>query len=384
MQWKHVLFAVSVLLIGVLGFSTFVLVNSIKDQSDNSKTLEFEAAPKLPETQTKLYRTDLHPLADPEAREAFLKRPPESWEDWAKSLYESMVGSSVETGHITTLEQVESYNKDGYDQLMEQAALYKRKNHPLPESIVPMPYLDSPGYEGPQTPEALMAEFDSRYTGGGWGEESTYTHDKNYPRAAYLQRILDKGAVIKDMGDYGFYMDVRGYLLKKKEQPDEWNSGKYGIPITNNFSEYEDGYLSRKVWENSILQQLSESNPNKSVTLYFSSKHPDKYLPVIGKMTYVRMNENRDAIGTTGTTLTSKQRDNLLHKGIEPEDIEIIYIDRDYNIVSPPPLVDPVERRPLERHFGRRAQPPASAPKNTPKPVPPKPVETTDTPADTE
>lgn len=344
MTRRHMFFGMFVLLIGIIGLLVFLRLTATLVQPDFSKSTEDGTSPELPEVQTKFYRTDLHPLSDPKVREAYLKRCPESWEDWAKSLYESMVGSGVETGHISTSDQVESMLMDTYDQLMEQAALYDQKNHPLPDSIVPMPYLNY-SYKCPQTPEALIAEFDSDYTGGGWGDTALYTHDESFPRAAFLQRLLDKGGVIRDLGDYSFYMGLRGDLLKKKEQPTEWASGKYGIPITTNFAEYEEGFLSRKIWENGILHQVSEANPDESVTIYFPSIHSDKYLPVIGKMTYVRLNKNRDSINTSGTKLTSKQRDNLLHKGIEPEDIEIIYIDGDYNLIDPPPLVDPNDLR---------------------------------------
>ena len=346
MTRRHVIFAIFLFLIGVVGFYYF-RGGTTAGQLDVSESAE--GSSKLPDHKTKVtsspadgvYRTDLHSLADPEVRADYVKRAPESWDDWAKSLSEATVGENVQNGFLLTREAVESLLKDVYDQLSEQAALYKRKNHPLPEAIIPMPYLFDPKYyEGPQTPEALIAEFDSRYTGGGWGEASLVAHDESYPRAAFLQRILDKGAVVKDTADYGFYMDLRGHLLQIKEQPDEWHSGKYGIPITTNFAEYEEGFLSRKVWENSILQQVSEADPGKSVTIYFSSKHPDKYLPVIGRMTYVRINENIGSIGTSGTTLTDEQRDDLLYRGIEPENIEIVYIDRDYNIVERPSPVD--------------------------------------------
>ena len=348
MTRRHVIFAIFLFLIGVVGFYYF-RGGTTAGQLDVSESAE--GSSKLPDHKTKVtsspadgvYRTDLHSLADPEVRADYAKRVPESWDDWAKSMTEILVGTGAGNGYVSTHEEVKSYHQRMSDYFKDQAARYSRKNHPLPEAILPMP--DLSGYDGPQTVDALIAEFDSRYTGGGWGEASLVAHDESYPRAAFLQRILDKGAVVKDTADYGFYMDLRGHLLQIKEQPDEWHSGKYGIPITTNFAEYEEGFLSRKVWENSILQQVSEADPGKSVTIYFSSKHHDKYLPVIGKMTYVRINKNRDAIGTSGTTLTKEQRDNLLHKGIEPEDIEIVYIDKDYNLVEPPSLVDSSERR---------------------------------------
>ncbi len=47
--------------------------------------------------------------------------------------------------------------------------------------------------------------------------------------------------------------------------------------------------------------------------------------------------------------LTVEQQDNLKNKGIEPEGIEIVYIDDDYNVLSePPPLFD--EQKYIREH----------------------------------
>ena len=44
-------------------------------------------------------------------------------------------------------------------------------------------------------------------------------------------------------------------------------------------------------------------------------------------------------MSTWGAMLTKEQMDNLLYKGIEPEDVEIVYIDDEYNILSEKPKV---------------------------------------------
>ncbi len=56
-------------------------------------------------------------------------------------------------------------------------------------------------------------------------------------------------------------------------------------------------------------------------------------------MRYVRFGENRESMYGFGSSLSQKQTNDLWFKGIEPEDIEIIYIDDDYNVLPvPPPL----------------------------------------------
>ena len=340
MTIRYVIFAIFLLLIGVVGFYYFrggatVSQSDVSESDEESPELSVQKTRVASPPADGVYRTDLHPLADPEVRAAYVKRAPESWDDWAKSMTEFLVGTAAGNGYVSTPEEVEAYHQRMSDYFKDQAARYARKNHPLPEAILPMP--DLSGYDGPQTAEALIAEFDIKY-------KNRYPNaldiEEHYLKETFLQRLLDKGALVKNIGDYKYYLNLRGDLLYKKETPKEWHAGKYGIPITTNFAEFEEGFLDRKVWENSIIQQVSEANPGRSVTVYFPANHPDKYLPVIGKMRYVRMNKNHDRMSSWGTRWTDEQSDNVLSKGIEPEDIEIVYIDKDYNILpEPPPLV---------------------------------------------
>ena len=218
----------------------------------------------------------------------------------------------------------------------------KARGTPVATPASPLPE-ETRDYLPPQTSEALMAKFDANYR-SGWG--GVYDLDAHYPRAEWLQRVLDKGGIIKDSGDYMYYLDMRGRLLRNQENPDEWRSGKYGIPITTDFDEYTEGFIQRKVWENRIIQKVSAENPNESLTtVYFPSNHPDKYLPVVGKMTFVRIAKNREGMRGSGAALTREQRRDLLEKGIEPEDIEIVYIDDDYNVLSEPPPILSMNQR---------------------------------------
>ncbi len=346
MSRRYIIFAIFSLLIGFIGFYYFhgaTTMSQLDVFGVIKKSLKSPIHKTKESTLPIVYRTDLHPLADPEVREAYRNRVPESWDDWAKSLTECIVGHSVQIGYMSsTLEEIESHYQETYNYLKDKAARYKKKNHPLPATIIPMPYLSDPKYyEGPQTPKALIAEFDHKHS-SGYSENFNVTIEEHYPRETFLQRVLEKGAVVRDNTDYDFYLDLRGHLLQKKETPEEWISGKYGITITTNFTEYEEGVLERKVWENRIIQEVSAAYPHESPTVYFPSNHPDKYLPVVGRMTYVQIDEKIGKMRTSGTTLTKEQRDDLLYKGIEPENIEIVFIDDNYNILSEKPkLFDP-------------------------------------------
>ncbi len=282
-------------------------------------------------------RTLLHPLADPAKRDAYRNQPITSWEEWVKARTEIHLGFDVENGFILTLDEVISDRITKNQHYTWQGQRYKKKNHPVPTTAIGLPYLSessvSKFYEGPQTTEAIMSEFDDKY-------ENSFPRaaemEENYPRQAFLQRVLDKGAVIKDGSDYVYWMKLRDMLLYRKDRPDDWRSGGYGIPVTTNFAEYEEGFLERKVWENSIIQQVSEANPDQSVEVYFPASHPDVYLPAIDNMTYVQPDEY-GGVSAFGAMLTQKQLEELNNKGIEPKNREIIYIDEDYNVLSEKP-----------------------------------------------
>jgi hypothetical protein len=188
-------------------------------------------------------------------------------------------------------------------------------------------------YQGPQTPDALISEFGEKYL-EKYLKSSAW--DEHYPIEDWLQNLLNKGVEFKEFRDYSYYVGLRRNLIRLKDEPDQWQSGNWDIPITNNFETYEEGYINRKIWEDSIVKKVRSEYLNEPlVSVFFPSHHPEKYLPIIGETTFV--SRKGDAISTWGSMLTKEEIDNLLYKGIEPEDVEIVYIDDEYNILSEKP-----------------------------------------------
>ncbi len=267
MTLKKTIFIVSILLgIGALG----ALLMHREDHSGDQVASPPDVVSKqrtLPMHPTRIAtkakpgedRTLLHPLADPEKRAAYAAQTPSSWKEWAKALTEIRLGWSVENGFLSTSKEIDLQRPGDYSYLLDQAKRYEKKKYPIPTPVTEMPHLDKPVYyEGPQTTEAIMTEFDDRYDNSF---PRAAEMEEIYPRAVFLQRLLDKGAVVKKVSDYEYYMKLRGELLYRKDRPEDWHSGNHGIPITTDFAEYEEGFLDRKVWENSIIQQVSEENP---------------------------------------------------------------------------------------------------------------------------
>ncbi len=297
----------------------------------------------------------LHPLASEEKRLIEKKRRVSTWEEYIDERTEIALGVVVEEGAlgapdhpwkmINTPEAIALKRSEIRSQLV-RATAQLRAEQPPPEDLRDLPIFDATNYppqpappkyyEGPQTPEALIAEFD-QYLLEVYPEASEF--DEHYPKAVWLQRILDKGAIFEKDSDYGYYLsEVRRELIELKAKPDEWRSGSRGIPPTSNFEDYKEGYIERKIWENNITNKVSKESPDNAVTsVFFPRSHPDKYLPQVGRITYVRRRPDSSGMLTIGTPLTDEQRDNLLYKGIEPGDIEIVYIDEDFNVLTEKP-----------------------------------------------
>lgn len=287
----------------------------------------------------KASRVALHSLAaDWETVAAVEKQPVLSWEDWVKRGVEVSLAEDVLYGYINTPAELEDERAKKLVPRAQWAADCKAQGCILPDSLFGLPKLPPEklfDYEGPQTGKALIAEYDqdwiNRYP-------QSVDWDVHYPKAAWIDRIVSMGGKFQEIRDYSFYLKLRRNLIRDSEKPEKWHSGAFGIPPTTSFEEYESAYIQRKIWENQMRKKVRAAHPNEPrITTFFPSSHPDKYLPVVGNMTYVYRRPNSSGMRTYGTMLTPEQSSNLKRKGIEPEGIEIIYIDDEYNVLTEKP-----------------------------------------------
>ena len=331
MKFKHVFASVLVLIVAGSVFFVFYRTKSTdKAKRDTLSPAEMEA------------RLRLHPLASPEKIAEAEQQPVSTWEEWIEARAEIGVARVVLTFPElpTSIENLRKMNLHANRKIVEN---YQALEIPLPKTAVPpKDYKEKSeraaaqqkqGYQGPQTPEALIAEFGEEYL-EMYPKSSAW--DEDYPVEDWLQRLLNKGVEFKEFTDYSYYVGLRRNLIRLKDKPEQWQSGGWGIPITNNFETYEAGYIDRKIWEDNIVKSVRSEHPNDPlISVFFPSSHPEKYLPSMGATTFVHIRGG--AMSTWGTMLTKEQKDNLRHKGIEPEDIEIIYIDEEYNILPEKP-----------------------------------------------
>lgn len=186
-------------------------------------------------------------------------------------------------------------------------------------------------YEGPQTPEAIMERFDVLYTGSDSSHtDHTSPLDVAYSKETWIQDFLNKGAEFKNFGDYDKYISSRGVFMNRSKDPSLWASGRYGIRPSSTLEEYKEAFIEREIWIQNTWNRVKEEHPD-ATGMAIEGEH---YLPFKDNLTYVR--RNGPSTVTWGTMLSDEDMANLT-RGIEPEGIEIVYIDNDYNLLSEKP-----------------------------------------------
>ncbi len=155
-------------------------------------------------------------------------------------------------------------------------------------------------YTGPQTAQALMEAFDEIYdrnhskttaivSGKTNGETSNISIqtigepnvslnkrvdnivdkrqvsqftieeiDTRYPRAAWVQLLLDSGITIDSFGSYASYLSKRHTLAFLEDNPDLRKAGLLGIPATDNWKTYTAAYINKLVDIHTKVRRASE------------------------------------------------------------------------------------------------------------------------------
>ena len=187
--------------------------------------------------------------------------------------------------------------------------------------------LEDDSYKGPQEVEALLEVFGHR--------AADPTLDAKYPQEEWLQRTLAQGYTIDSWEDYAGFLTARRNLIGLENAPDVWNSGRLGISPTSDFETYKAAYMDRKIWEYAQLKDAKQVDSRVNGGFF---KDDGTFLPFAPQRVYV------ERVGASaafiGTSLSDRQKFDLLTRGVSPEGYEIIYIDKDGTRLSgPPPLL---------------------------------------------
>ncbi len=200
-------------------------------------------------------------------------------------------------------------------------------------------------YTGPQTPEALMEAFDTKYSARtadtkwastverSYGEKRSIAFtltdmDTKYPRDAWLQMLLNKGVTIENFKAYDDYLNIRSDLILKEfyHTGYDWETAR-------------TAYIDTQIQEYQLISDAKQANPEVKDWVVLG----ENVLPSIPGIIYVRKTESGASIWymasskTTsgvvkGPELSDKQKSDLLNRGVEPEGWEVVYLDEKGNL----------------------------------------------------
>ena len=71
--------------------------------------------------------------------------------------------------------------------------------------------------------------------------------DARYPRAEWLQMLLDKGITIDNSDEYASLLSKRSLLALLEDNPDLYKAGFRGIPPTDDWETYKAAYINKLV-----------------------------------------------------------------------------------------------------------------------------------------
>ena len=135
-------------------------------------------------------------------------------------------------------------------------------------------------YTGPQNAQELMKALDADYNkslaktrvsiSGKFTSTSakttTYSSDltlneidTRYPRAEWLQLLLDNGITIDDFHEYASLLSKRYALALLEDNPDLQQSGILDIPSMDDWKTYKAAYINKLVSGHTKIQEIERS-----------------------------------------------------------------------------------------------------------------------------
>ena len=82
--------------------------------------------------------------------------------------------------------------------------------------------------------------------------------EARYPRAEWLQLLLDRGITIENFHEYASYLSKRYTLAFLEDNPNLRKRVSIGIPATDNWNTYKAAYIDKLVKEHAKTRQVAE------------------------------------------------------------------------------------------------------------------------------
>ncbi len=147
--------------------------------------------------------------------------------------------------------------------------------------------------------------------------------DAKYPRHEWIQMLLDKGVSIEDYKDYEEYLDIRINVF----------SNEY--LVDHDADEFEQSvYIDKEISQYQLIQEARRDNPEiEDWTVIGENALPSvpgrMYVCKIDSEYEIKSSKNRNS----EPKLSEEQKADLQNNGIEPEGWEVVYVDKNGNII---------------------------------------------------
>ena len=254
------------------------------------------------------------------------------WEVYVEHTFQGMLKAIRSAGIELDAEDMKRIRAN----LVEQAEAMKASGVSVSELPDPIkgPYtakvisIPPKQYTGPQTVEALMAEFDADMIAIHGLDENL---DKQYPRKEWVQRLLDRGAVINDLTDYQIYVQglrqrVLHYARKDKRIEEGDPRASWMTPAREWFGLSEDA-----PWDDVVNAAI-----DKELRKWPETKQQFRNDELTGKKT-LRIHIDDGSFLARGDLrgLSEEQLYALRYRGVAPKGYNIIYVDEKDNPLPP-------------------------------------------------
>ena len=132
-------------------------------------------------------------------------------------------------------------------------------------------------YTGPQNAKELMKALDADYNNGHAKTEVSLSRkdngietenyssnftisdiDARYPRAEWLQLLLERGIIIGTLYEYVSNLSQRHVLALLEDNPNLWQSGIFDIPPTDDWETYKVAYINNLVNDHTKIRETAK------------------------------------------------------------------------------------------------------------------------------
>ncbi len=195
---------------------------------------------------------------------------------------------------------------------------------------------EEPPYKGPQTSEALMEAYDAKWRriNVGLAKDPYYSFENV---KAYLERALERGAVVNNYRDYVTYAQSLLFHIKISRRHDQdiaelppHPPGFEHIPPPPTLRE-DIGLPENASWEevdNAIIDLTIRRWPTQKMWLDMSWKSEE---PIVR----VNLDPESGTLFSTEMDLSRLERYLITHHGIAPKGARLYYVDREDRILPP-------------------------------------------------